>query len=87
MVWFFVKSTLKKSGETPIRKCMKNHKWRHFLFGFLFGAGGLYFYTFYGEQYLNLGLNWMQRESDRYQAENPTPKADSGWGNGKGGHK
>jgi hypothetical protein len=66
---------------------MKNHKWRHFLVGFLFGAGGLYFYTFYGEQYLNTGLGWMQQESDRYQVEHPTTKADSGWGNGKGGHK
>jgi hypothetical protein len=66
---------------------MKNHKWRHFLVGFLFGAGGLYFHTFYGEQYINAGLGWMQQESDKYQAENPTTKADSGWGNGKGGHK
>jgi hypothetical protein len=63
---------------------MKNHKWRHFLIGFLFGAGGLYFYTFFGEQYLNAGLGWLQQESDRYQAENPVPKADSGWRGQKG---
>ncbi len=66
---------------------MKNHKWRHFLFGFLFGAGGLYFYTFYGEQYLNAGSDWMQREADRYQIEHPTLKADSGWRSEGGGKK
>jgi hypothetical protein len=66
---------------------MKNHKWRHFLFGCLFGAGGLYLYTFHGEQYLTAGLDWLQRESDRYQIEHPAPKADSGWRNEKIGRK
>ena len=59
---------------------MKKKRFRHFLFGFLFGVGGVYWYSFYGEKTLDVVLSWLQRKSDEYQIEHPPPKVDTGWG-------
>jgi hypothetical protein len=58
---------------------MNFKKFRHFLFGFLFGAGGVYWYSLYGEYTLNVVLAWLQYEADAYLAEHPAPKVDTGW--------
>jgi hypothetical protein len=58
---------------------MKKKKWRNFLYGLLFGAGTVYWSAFHGANTLTFVLDWLQMESERYQAENPPPKVNTGW--------
>ena len=58
---------------------MKKKKWRNFLYGLLLGAGAIYWHAFYGQDTVAFVLDWLQAESDKYQAENPPPKVDTGW--------
>jgi hypothetical protein len=58
---------------------MKKKKWRNFLCGLLLGAGTVYWHAFYSEDSLAFVLNWLQAESEKYQAEHPPPKVNTGW--------
>jgi hypothetical protein len=52
---------------------------RNFLCGLLIGAFGVYWYTFYSEDFLDSVLTRLQQEADEYRASNPDTQADSGW--------
>lgn len=67
----------------PIRLSMDMKKVRHFLCGFLFGAVGVYWYTFAAEDTLQHVLSWLESAADEYRATHDVPEADSGWGHHK----
>jgi hypothetical protein len=58
---------------------MKKKPWRNFLWGLFFGAGPVYWYAFHGQDTVTFVLDWLQAESEQYQAEHPPPKVDVGW--------
>jgi len=54
-------------------------KFRHFLCGFLCGAGIVYWYTFAAEETLERALSWLENAANEYRATHEGPKVDTGW--------
>ena len=54
-------------------------KVRHFLCGFLCGAGIVYWYTFAAEETLERALSWLENAANEYRATHEEPKVDTGW--------